>query len=259
MLIVARRLQGIDLVILVFMFAMMICLVSFKVASARSELVEINRNIVRLQNSIRDLETEYASRASLPQLERWNTENLGLSTPGVGQYIQKEQQLAVLDSLPGESLTRVGVSRTLVAIASSAPANRSRELTSKVFAKTSSDFSLGARYRKPGELPVAISPVSFSEKLSLANAKFVPVSRSEKLSLARAAILDTPTDTAETVNVAVVQNISLPLQTPQEPLQTPQEMQPEKITLAENQLLTPSTLMYLALGAAHESMNEGTP
>lgn len=100
MLMAARKLQGIGLVLLVLIFAMMLYPVSLKVAATRSELTGIEKNIERARDNIRYLESELAVRASMRQLEQWNAETFGYSAPSAGQYLSNERQLASLDRLP---------------------------------------------------------------------------------------------------------------------------------------------------------------
>jgi len=100
MLMAARKLQGIGLVLLVLVFAMMLYPVSLKVAATRSELTRVEREIDRARDNIRYLESELAVRASMRQLEQWNAEAFGYSAPDAGQYLASERQLASLDRLP---------------------------------------------------------------------------------------------------------------------------------------------------------------
>ena len=100
MLMAARKLQGIGLVLLVLIFAMMLYPVSLTVAATRSELTQIERDIVRTRDNIRYLESELAVRASMRQLEQWNADAFGYSAPDAGQYLESERQLASLDRLP---------------------------------------------------------------------------------------------------------------------------------------------------------------
>ncbi|MCM3419129.1 hypothetical protein [Sphingopyxis alaskensis] len=100
MLMAARKLQGIGLVLLVLLFAMMLYPVSLKVAATRSELTRVEREIDRARDNIRYLESELAVRASMRQLEQWNAEAFGYSAPDAGQYLASERQLASLDRLP---------------------------------------------------------------------------------------------------------------------------------------------------------------
>lgn len=100
MLMAARKLQGIGLVLLVLIFAMMLYPVSLKVAATRSELTRIERQIDRTRDNIRYLESELAVRASMRQLEQWNADTFGYSAPDAAQYLESERQLASLDRLP---------------------------------------------------------------------------------------------------------------------------------------------------------------
>lgn len=100
MLMAARKLQGIGLVLLVLIFAMMLYPVSLKVAATRSELTRIERQIDRSRDNIRYLESELAVRASMRQLEQWNADTFGYSAPAADQYLASERQLASLDRLP---------------------------------------------------------------------------------------------------------------------------------------------------------------
>jgi len=103
MLMAARKLQGIGLVLLVLIFAMMLYPVSLKVAATRSELAQINKQIASARDNIRYLESELAVRASMRQLEQWNAESFGYSAPTAEQYLSSERQLASLDRLPRAS------------------------------------------------------------------------------------------------------------------------------------------------------------
>jgi len=100
MLMAARKLQGIGLVLLVLVFAMMLYPVSLKVAATRSELSRIEKQIDRTRDNIRYLESELAVRASMRQLEQWNADTFGYSAPSASQYLSNETQLASIDRLP---------------------------------------------------------------------------------------------------------------------------------------------------------------
>ncbi|HMO75033.1 MAG TPA: hypothetical protein PKD99_07560 [Sphingopyxis sp.] len=101
MLMAARKLQGIGLVLLVLIIAMMLYPVSLNVAATRSELTQIERQIERTRANIRYLESELAVRASMRQLEQWNADSFGYSAPTAGQYLENERQLASLGRVPG--------------------------------------------------------------------------------------------------------------------------------------------------------------
>lgn len=100
MLMAARKLQGIGLVLLVLMFAMVLYLLSVNVAATRSELARVNADIAKSRDAIRYLESEYAVRASMRQLERWNADNFGYAAPSAEQFLSGERELASLEGLP---------------------------------------------------------------------------------------------------------------------------------------------------------------
>lgn len=100
MLMAARKLRGIGLVLLVLIFAMILYPVSLKVAATRTELTRINKDIGRARDNIRYLESELAVRASMRQLEQWNSESFGYSAPSASQYLGNERELASIGRLP---------------------------------------------------------------------------------------------------------------------------------------------------------------
>ena len=60
-----------------------------------------------LRRDIRDLETEFQTRANLAQLERWNGDVLALAAPRPDQYVASEEALAQLHFAPaGEGAVR---------------------------------------------------------------------------------------------------------------------------------------------------------
>ncbi len=98
-MIAVRRLQSIFWLLLVTLGAIAVYLVSLRVASERTELARVERQILSAKREIRYLETEFGARASMRQLERWNSENFRFSTPTVAQYLDGERALASLDGL----------------------------------------------------------------------------------------------------------------------------------------------------------------
>lgn len=61
-------------------------LVSSWVSSERAALMRVENRILAARADIRQLRTELGTRARLVQLERWNTDVLGLQAPQAGQY-----------------------------------------------------------------------------------------------------------------------------------------------------------------------------
>lgn len=119
MLMAARKLQGIGLVLFVLMFAMTLYPVSLRVAATRSELAQVEYDVMKTQLNIRYLETEFSARASLRQLERWNAESFGYAAPEAAQFLSGERALADLDSLRPLGPTRTD--RMLLAVAEVPP------------------------------------------------------------------------------------------------------------------------------------------
>lgn len=73
-------------------------LMSSRVAAERGRLTDIEAKISSTERDIKALETEFDTRASFVQLNRWNTDTLRLEAPTAGQYVRDDAQLASLDS-----------------------------------------------------------------------------------------------------------------------------------------------------------------
>ena len=73
-------------------------LMSSRVAAERGRLSDIEAKISSTERDIKALETEFDTRASFVQLNRWNTDTLRLEAPTAGQYVRDDAQLASLDS-----------------------------------------------------------------------------------------------------------------------------------------------------------------
>ena len=98
-MIAVKRLQSIFWLLLVTLGAIAVYLVSLRVATERTELARVERQILSAKREIRYLETEFGARASMRQLERWNSENFRFSTPTVAQYLNGERALASLEGI----------------------------------------------------------------------------------------------------------------------------------------------------------------
>jgi hypothetical protein len=72
-------------------------LVSLQVAAERKKVADMDRAIARATRDIRQLETEFNTRASLAQLERWNREDMMLDAPRAEQFVADDTVLAALD------------------------------------------------------------------------------------------------------------------------------------------------------------------
>ncbi|MGE4429353.1 MAG: colicin transporter [Sphingobium sp.] len=98
-MIAVKRLQSLFWVLLVALGALGAYLVSLRVATERNELMRVRTQIVQARADIRYLETEFAARSSIRQLEQWNAEDFRYSVRGVGQYLDGERALAHLDGV----------------------------------------------------------------------------------------------------------------------------------------------------------------
>lgn len=73
-------------------------LVTSAVAAERAKVRAMDGAIFQAHKDIRDLETEFETRANLAQLERYNGEVLALAAPAPQQFLGDETQLASLDA-----------------------------------------------------------------------------------------------------------------------------------------------------------------
>jgi len=82
-------------------------------ASERAKLHQIESRIAQAKRDIRSLDTEFSSRASLAQLERWNANGegggLGMAAPAPQQFVEGETALADLDSQPEAQIEKVAL------------------------------------------------------------------------------------------------------------------------------------------------------
>jgi hypothetical protein len=78
-------------------------------AAERARLHTLDVRIAEAKRDIRNLDTEFATRASLAQLERWNGEGLGMAAPATQQFVADETALADLDRTPTEEIEKVAL------------------------------------------------------------------------------------------------------------------------------------------------------
>lgn len=82
-------------------------------ASERARLHQIEVRIADAKRDIRNLDTEFATRASLAQLERWNGDGegrgLGMAAPASEQFVEGETALANLDNQPEAKIEKVAL------------------------------------------------------------------------------------------------------------------------------------------------------
>lgn len=99
MIFAARKLQGIGLILMLTIAALIVYPVTLQVSSARAELRQVEAEITATRQRNRMLEGDIAVLANAHQLDRWNREYFGLVAPGAGQYLAGERELASLDRL----------------------------------------------------------------------------------------------------------------------------------------------------------------
>lgn len=90
------RLKNLGWLALVLVVAISLYPLSLSVASVRSDLTRTEANIVSTKARLRYLETEFATRASMRQLELWNALDYGYEAPQSKQYLTGERALANL-------------------------------------------------------------------------------------------------------------------------------------------------------------------
>lgn len=102
-----KRLKGFGWFVCGVLVAPPCYLVSSWVAAERARVEALERSILSARRDIRDLETEFQTRANLAQLERWNGDVLALAAPRPDQYVASEEALAQLHFAPaGEGAVR---------------------------------------------------------------------------------------------------------------------------------------------------------
>lgn len=99
MIFAARKLQGIGLIMLLTICALVAYPVTLQVSATRAELRKVETRIGVARQRIRMLEGDIAVLANARQLERWNREYFGYVPPSAGQYLSGERELASLDVL----------------------------------------------------------------------------------------------------------------------------------------------------------------
>jgi hypothetical protein len=95
-----KRLKGFGWFVCGVLVAPPCYLVSSWVAAERARVESLERAIAGAKRDIRDLETEFQTRANLAQLEKWNGDVLALAAPRPDQYIASEEALAQLHFAP---------------------------------------------------------------------------------------------------------------------------------------------------------------
>jgi hypothetical protein len=100
---IAQRFRSLAWVVGVALAALSFYIISLQVATERGRMEGVDKQIAQTRREIRRLQTELGTRASLRQLERWNSGALALGAPDAGQYLSGERDIALIDQLkPGK-------------------------------------------------------------------------------------------------------------------------------------------------------------
>jgi len=175
---IANRFKPMGLVAIGMVAAMGFYLISSRVASERTALEKVDRQILAARKDIRQLQTEIGTRASLRQLERWNGEVLALTSPDASQYV-REDALAHLDRsgitdgprfLPAQMVTAMATTPAVEALPAATQVNavvvRSDAAASPV---TPARAALVAETRKPVKtVPARAASVPAVSRITIA-------------------------------------------------------------------------------------------
>ena len=94
MILAFKRLKNLGWVALVFIVIISLYPLSLSVGALRSNLERTETDIVKVKKELRYLETEFATRASMQQLEQWNHLEYGYTSPTADQFLEGERALA---------------------------------------------------------------------------------------------------------------------------------------------------------------------
>jgi hypothetical protein len=90
------RLKGLGWLAISVIVVLGFYMVSLRVSVERKRLETVDSQIAQADHDIRTLQTEFATRANLAQLEQWNGQVLALAAPTPAQYLSSGQALASL-------------------------------------------------------------------------------------------------------------------------------------------------------------------
>lgn len=209
--------------------------VSLSVAAERARLEKVDRQIANTQNEIRQLQTELGTRASLRQLERWNSEVLALGAPKAGQFRATETALQTLDGgiLPASVGAPAPVMVAAATVPAPAPANMTQPAAGPV---QTAQVAQGAK-------PVAAASKSAPSAAKPAAAPAKPVA------LASADVR--PARAAATSKPAAKATAPKPAASKSEPAK------PQRFAMLDRKLVDQRTFSEILVRAASESQTGG--
>lgn len=209
--------------------------VSLSVAAERARLEKVDRQIANTQNEIRQLQTELGTRASLRQLERWNSEVLALGAPKAGQFRATETALQTLDG--GILPASVGAPAPVMVAAATAPAPAPANMTQPA-----------ARPVQTAQVAQGAKPVAAASKSAPSAAK--PAAAPAKpVALASADVR--PARAAATSKPAAKATAPKPAASKSEPAK------PQRFAMLDRKLVDQRTFSEILVRAASESQTGG--
>jgi hypothetical protein len=172
-----KRLQNIGWLALVFCVAIMLYPLSMNVASVHSDLVNADNRIKETKREISFLQAELRTRASMQQLQEWNTVLYGYQPPTAQQFLNGESALASLNGVgPISKPVMVSVSSPDGAKPAGVIGSPFAKLASAVMQNDGEVDSVDDGYRRDiGSNPAGKTEKSASSQLSAAT------TRTEKL------------------------------------------------------------------------------
>jgi hypothetical protein len=93
---ITQRFRPIGWVVGIAVAIMLLYVIQLQVANERGKLNEVDTQIAMLRKDIRRLNTEFNTRASMRQLERWNSadDQLALAAPQARQFVSGEDRIS---------------------------------------------------------------------------------------------------------------------------------------------------------------------
>lgn len=98
-MIAIKRLQSIMWILIVAAGALSAYLISLRVATERNAMTHVERQIYDTRAHMRYLGAEFQARASMAQLEAWNSADIKYTVPQADQYLPNERALASLGGI----------------------------------------------------------------------------------------------------------------------------------------------------------------
>jgi hypothetical protein len=118
---IARSFKSVAWVAAIGAAALICYMFSLRGAAERADLVQLNAEVVRLERSIRTLQTELGTRGRIDQLQHWATADFGFTAPVANQFLDGEVTLARFDQ-PVEPVPMEAPVRMARAPSAAAPA-----------------------------------------------------------------------------------------------------------------------------------------